>query len=64
MLHGIGINGRQISMIMVDSLYKLSNLEIKTICIDMPTYGLTQVNQKTPITYNDWIQIGSDYIDH
>ena len=35
----------------------------ETIAIDMPGYGLTQVGKDHVITYDDWIQAGSDLID-
>ena len=35
----------------------------ETIVIDMPTYGMTQVNPNKTVTYDDWIQLGSDYIE-
>jgi alpha-beta hydrolase superfamily lysophospholipase len=61
MLHGVGTNGRQMSMILGGPLSK-DNLEI--IAIDMPTYGLSVVDPSHTITYDDWIQLGSDYIDY
>lgn len=61
LLHGVGTNGRQMSTILGGPLSK-DGFEI--IAIDMPLYGMTQVNPKMTITYDDWVQLGSDYIDH
>ncbi|WP_343674942.1 alpha/beta hydrolase [Paraburkholderia heleia] len=38
-------------------------LRFETIAIDMPEYGLTQVNRGKPVHYDDWVQAGSDLID-
>ncbi|MDR1361321.1 MAG: alpha/beta hydrolase [Rickettsiales bacterium] len=60
MLHGVGTNGRQLSMILGGPLAK-SGLEV--IALDMPTYGLTQVKKGALISYDDWVQCGNDYIE-
>ncbi|MDR1008624.1 MAG: alpha/beta hydrolase [Rickettsiales bacterium] len=60
LLHGVGTNGRQMSMILGGPLAKSG---FETVAIDMPTYGLTQVKPGTLITYDDWVACGSDYID-
>lgn len=60
LFHGVGTNGRQMSTIIGGPLSK-DGFEI--IAIDMPLYGVTEVNPKMNITYDDWVQIGSDYID-
>ena len=61
LLHGVGTNGRQMSTIIGGPLAKYG---FETVAIDMPLYGMTVVNQKKPVTYDDWIQIGSDYVDN
>lgn len=61
MLHGVGTNGRQMSMILGVSLAKAG---YETIAIDMPTYGLTKVAKGKVVTYDDWIALGNDYINH
>ena len=58
--HGVGTNGRQISMILGGPLAKEG---FETITIDMPTYGVTEVNPDMLIRYDDWVQCGSDLID-
>lgn len=35
----------------------------ETIAIDMPEYGMTQVAPGALVTYDDWVQAGSDLID-
>ncbi len=35
----------------------------EVIAIDMPLYGVTEVNRRMTISYDDWVQLGSDYID-
>lgn len=60
LFHGVGTNGRQMSTIIGGPLSK-DGFEI--IAIDMPLYGVTEVNPKMNITYDDWVQIGSDYIN-
>ena len=60
LFHGVGTNGRQMSMILGRPL---ADLGYETIAIDMPTYGLTDVAPGTRVTYDDWVRIGSDLID-
>ena len=59
-LHGVGTNGRQISMIVGGPLAREG---FETICVDMPAYGVTEVNPDMRITYADWVQCGSDLVD-
>ena len=42
LLHGVGTNGRQMSMILGGPLSKDG---FETIAIDMPTYGVTKVKK-------------------
>ncbi|WP_290760043.1 serine aminopeptidase domain-containing protein [Anaerostipes sp.] len=58
--HGVGTNGRQISMIVGGPLAKNG---FETIMADMPVYGMTEVNPKMQITYDDWVQCGSSLVD-
>lgn len=58
--HGVGTNGRQISLIIGGPLAKEG---VETISVDMPTYGVTEVNPKMRITYADWVQCGSDLVE-
>lgn len=61
LFHGVGTNGRQMSTILGGPLAK-DGYEV--IAIDMPLYGMTEVNPKMNITYDDWVQLGSDYVDY
>lgn len=61
LFHGVGTNGRQMSTIIGGPLSK-DGFEI--IAIDMPLYGVTKVNKNMTITYNDWIDLGNDYINY
>ncbi len=58
--HGVGTNGRQIAMIFGGPLAREG---FETITVDMPTYGVTEVNPDMLIRYDDWVQCGSDLID-
>lgn len=60
LLHGVGTNGRQMSMIVGGPLWKRG---YECFALDMPGYGMTEVNPDRPITYTDWVQIISDFID-
>lgn len=60
LFHGVGTNGRQMSMILGKPL---ANRGYETIAVDMPGYGVTQVSKGKVISYNDWVQAGSDLID-
>ena len=61
LLHGVGTNGRQMSTIIGGPLAQ-DGLEV--IAVDMPLYGMSLIKQKRPVTYDDWVQLGSDYIDY
>lgn len=58
--HGVGTNGRQISMIIGGPLAKKG---FETIMADMPSYGMTEVNSNMRFTYDDWVQCGSSLVD-
>lgn len=60
LFHGVGTNGRQMSTILG---HPLARLGYETIAIDMPTYGVTEVAENSLVTYDDWVQIGSDLIE-
>lgn len=60
LLHGVGTNGRQMSLIIGGPLYRSG---YETIAIDMPTYGLTEVKSGATVTYDDWVNLAADYID-
>lgn len=60
LFHGVGTNGRQMSMILGGPLARSG---FETIAIDMPTYGMTEVTQKKAVTYDDWVQAGADFVE-
>lgn len=61
LLHGVGTNGRQMSTIIGGPLAK-DGFEV--IAIDMLLYGMSVINQKKTVSYDDWIQLGNDYVNH
>lgn len=61
LFHGVGTNGRQMTTIIGRPL-ALDGYEV--IALDMPLYGVTTVHQKKTVSYEDWVQLGSDYIDY
>lgn len=60
LFHGVGTNGRQMTTILGRPLAARG---YETIAVDMPTYGVTEVAPGALVTYDDWVQIGSDLID-
>ncbi len=60
LFHGVGTNGRQMTTILGAPLARRG---FETIAVDMPEYGLTEVGPGKPVTYDDWVQAGSDLID-
>lgn len=60
LFHGVGTNGRQMSTILGHPLFKRG---FESIALDMPEYGVTRVASGVLVTYDDWVQAGSDLID-
>ncbi len=60
LFHGVGTNGRQMSMILGAPLARRG---YETIAVDMPEYGMTQVAKGALVRYDDWVRAGSDLID-
>lgn len=60
LFHGVGTNGRQMSMVLGAPLARRG---YETIAIDMPEYGMTQVAEGALVRYDDWVEAGSDLID-
>ncbi|KAG0651646.1 hypothetical protein D0Z07_2149 [Hyphodiscus hymeniophilus] len=58
--HGVGTNGRQMSMILGVPLLK-AGFEI--VAIDMPNYGMTKVASHANVSYEDWVNIGNEFVD-
>lgn len=61
MHHGVGTNGRQMSMILGRPL-RAAGFEL--VAIDMPGYGCTQVPKGRVYAYEDWVRLASDFVDH
>ena len=59
--HGVGTNGRQISLVTGGPQSKRG---YETIMIDMPTYGVTKVKNRKAVTYDDWVDLACDYINY
>ncbi|KVL16751.1 MULTISPECIES: alpha/beta hydrolase [unclassified Burkholderia] len=60
LFHGVGTNGRQMSMIVGEQLARRG---YETIAVDMPEYGMTEVARGALVRYDDWVRAGSDLID-
>jgi alpha-beta hydrolase superfamily lysophospholipase len=60
LLHGVGTNGRQMSLLVGGPL---SRRGYETVALDLPGYGMTSVNPESTVTYNDWVQLVSDFVD-
>ncbi len=60
LLHGVGTNGRQMTTILGRPLAERG---FETIAIDMPGYGVTEPAPGAPVTYDEWVHIGSDLIE-
>ncbi|MGP1122509.1 alpha/beta hydrolase [Serratia sp. CY47444] len=60
LFHGVGTNGRQMSMILGEPLARRG---FETIAVDMPEYGMTEVAKGALVRYDDWVRAGSDLID-
>jgi len=54
LLHGVGTNGRQMSMIVGNPLAKRG---YETIAIDLPGYGMTTVAKGKRVVYSDWVDL-------
>ncbi|KAH7013309.1 Alpha/Beta hydrolase protein [Ilyonectria destructans] len=59
--HGVGTNGRQMSMILGVPLHAAG---FDVVAIDMPGYGQTRVASGVTYSYDDWVNIGNDFVDH
>jgi alpha-beta hydrolase superfamily lysophospholipase len=60
LFHGVGTNGRQMSMILGGPLARRG---YETIAVDMPEYGMTEVATGALVRYDDWVRAGSELID-
>lgn len=60
LLHGVGTNGRQMSLILGQPLAKLG---YETFALDLPGYGLSQYPNKNDIRYEHWIQLVNVFVN-
>lgn len=61
LLHGVGTNSRQLSMIVGKPLAKAG---LESIAIDLPPYGLSVNESGMPILYDDWVEIALRFIQY
>lgn len=57
--HGVGTNGRLLSLIVGAPLFKRG---FEVVSIDMPLYGMSENNEKS-IRYDDWVNISNEFIN-
>lgn len=58
--HGVGTNGRQMSLILGVPLHAAG---FEVVTIDMPGYGCTKIARSTTVSYDDWVNIADDFIN-
>lgn len=61
MLHGVGTNGRMMSVLLGRHLAQQKGIE--TIALDCPGYGVTKPKRPYTHTYDDWIHLLQDFIE-
>ncbi|NWF26708.1 alpha/beta hydrolase [Streptomyces sp. PKU-EA00015] len=59
--HGVGTNGRQMSLILGAPLARRG---FETVALDNLGYGLTQVKPSTTPSYDDWVDLVVDFLAH
>lgn len=57
--HGVGTNGRQMTLILGAPLAKLG---YEVVAVDDLGYGLTSVAAGSPFTYDDWVRMVVDFL--
>lgn len=61
LVHGVGTNGRQMSLILGQPLAEAG---YETMALDFPGYGLSQNTAGKAIIYDDWVAVLTDFIAH
>ncbi|MFZ2986683.1 alpha/beta hydrolase [Ideonella sp.] len=59
LFHGVGTNGRQMTLVLGAPLARRG---YEVIAIDMPEYGMTETAPGALVRYDDWVQAGNDLI--
>lgn len=59
LLHGVGTNSRQLSLIVGRPLAQAG---FETVGLDLPPYGMSQHQGQKAILYDDWVNIVIDFI--
>ncbi|MEI7770355.1 MAG: alpha/beta hydrolase [Chloroflexales bacterium] len=59
LLHGVGTNGRQLSLIAGAPLFRRG---LATVALDLPTYGQTRVRRGARVVYDDWVHLVCAFI--
>ena len=60
LFHGMGANGRHMSLILGGPLWKRG---FETMAIDLPGYGETRISPGWNVTYDDWVGLANDFVN-
>lgn len=60
LLHGVGTNGRQMSLVAGGPLARQG---FAVVALDLPGYGVTRVGDQEQVTYDSWVALVSDFIN-
>lgn len=60
LLHGVGTNGRQMSLLVGSPMARRG---LASVSLDLPGYGVSRLNPNGKVSYSDWVQLVSDFVD-